>query len=373
MLDTILIDATTLFELIHYPEENFVLRPPSYFLGVHKGAKDQHLFDAFSGSEPVGEPAEHLRGRLLSYAGILEAWVLHEHIVADQASVASLEALDGARSNRLFSELLKIFQISDYTNQHRDEIQSNINDFIRYFGGNAVHKFLHDSEGRRIIDEGVGDLALKDTLMKDFHASVFGNSLNTPFRAIFYHELANQMGCALYLHPQKQLYLKAMKRGLHDEAIRLLGMLSISIKDQVFSEDHELPVPPLAYHIIETAFQEDCSLLEAAMRLRNDREIQSLRAMLMGLVRDQQSNPIRFPRRVAKKSKEIAERLISRSHYELPWLCSRRLYLSEAPAIGSVLKIAGMGEVSVPDIVLWERPYVSLFEKWAMQNAENAQ
>ena len=372
MLNTILVDATTLFELIHYPEENYVLRPPSYFLGKHRGAKDQHLCDAFSGVEPVGAPAEHLRGRLLSNVGVLEAWVLYEHIVADQVSVKSLEALDGARSNRLFSELSKIFQISNYTNQHRDEIQSNINDFIRYFGGHAVRNFLHDLEGHRIIDEGAGDLALKDTLMKGFHASVFGNSCNSPFRAIFYHELANQMGCALYLHPQKQLYLKVMKRGLHDEAIRLLESISISIKDLVFPEDYELPVPPLAYFIIETAFREDCSLLEAAMNLRNDREIQSLRAMLMDLVRDQQINPIRFPRRVEKKSKEIADRLISRSRYELPWLCSRRLNLSEAPAIGSILKVAGMGEVSVPDIVLWERPYVSVFEKWATQNAAKA-
>jgi hypothetical protein len=35
------------------------------------------------------------------------------------------------------------------------------------------------------------------------------------------------------------------------------------------------------------------------------------------------------------------------------------------PAVGKIFKVLGGGKMTVPDIVLFEKPYIALFSRWA--------
>jgi hypothetical protein len=73
---------------------------------------------------------------------------------------------------------------------------------------------------------------------------------------------------------------------------------------------------------------------------------------------------ILYEREIAPRTKEIADSIQSRAVAGTR-ISRREVNLAEIPAIGGVFKVLGGGKITVPDFVLYERPHIALFSRWA--------
>ncbi len=209
-------------------------------------------------------------------------------------------------------------------------------------------------------------------VMSRVDATLFGNSMNSELRALFYHELARASGASLVLHPKKEAILMELQRAMASDRMAILRELGQEVVSNVLDEVVDLGIPPLSFWLVCRSYEEDRPLIELAIELRDHREIRSLRKLLAQLEGKARSSRTSKLLALKARGERIAERIKSRAAYDLPVLCQKSLFLSELPAVSTVLKLAGMGELGVPDIVLYERGYVTFFERWVNNSPESS-
>jgi hypothetical protein len=208
------------------------------------------------------------------------------------------------------------------------------------------------------------DLPLKDGYYNAIDANL-GVSGNSPARALFYLELSRLLKGPLLLHSEKSAYLQKISQAVTDGVASVYGSLVEGVRSALQLKGVTIPIPPIADEILRTAGREKCSLLEAATVIRESKEMVSLRAIVWELTSVANvGQRIRYEREVALRTKEIADSIQSRAVAGTR-ISRRQVNLAEIPAIGVVFKVLGGGEITVPDFVLYERPHIALFSRWA--------
>lgn len=363
-----IIDGMSIEHILTARIENFLLTEPSYYgRNFSSNEREKHLINAFSALEPLDDTSEYLRWALSFCSSILEPYLLYEKIVVDENSLESVLNFNNSRDEKqkLYEKFSHLFTLENLSDKHGKAISENVEDYIEALNENGIQSIFNF---KAIPHEDLTrekSLALMDGVMNDVNSSLFGNSMNSPLRALFYHELSRESGKALILHPDKQGILKELQRTLALDRKTLLSRLSQNVCDKLFDRSVRLSVPPLAFMIISKSYEEDRPLIDVARELRDDREISSLRNLISSLQSDENRSRVTSFESFNSKAEEISCRIKCRSKYDLPWLSKKTLYISEIPAISTVLKIFGVGNIDIPDIVLHERGYVTFYEKWA--------
>ena len=291
----------------------------------------------------------------------LEQWVLADRVVVDESAVESIcnhrNSLE-VPAIRTVVELL--FEPVHIHSSRGDEAAENVLAFQEIADGQGWG-FFRPALNSPIFDY---DSCLKDDYMSNF-AGLLGQSTNTPGRALFYLELSRILDVPLLLHPRKTEYLEQLGQALEVSWHGTYGELTESVRAGLKFQETELPIPPLADEILRLAKVERCSLVEAAKQLRQTREMITLRKKIqeIGSLATGNRN-IEARRMLSKEAGGIVAAVASRQSPD--GIISRKtVNIAELPAIGWVLKVCGKSEITVPDIVLREQPYVTIFSRWA--------
>jgi hypothetical protein len=301
------------------------------------------------------EKAEESDLYALTHAlSFLEQWMLADKLVVDGSAVSSLAQINASKTRReQFSKLSVLYtQVwipQDLTRQAADNVVA-FGDLLRD-PNNPLH----------LVDL---DLPLKDDYYNRIRFDL-GVSGNVPARALFYLELSRLLEGPLLLHPEKSKYLQKISQGITSGLTVIYKSLVDKLQDALEFKEFNIPIPPIADEILRTARNEKCSLIDAAVAIRESKEISSLRSVVWELKSFAAGRQrIRYEREIAERTKEIADAVESRA-VAGGRISRRTLNLAEVPAIGPVFKVLGGGEITVPDLVLFEKPYIALFSRWA--------
>ncbi|MCP5557687.1 MAG: hypothetical protein H7A55_08030 [Verrucomicrobiaceae bacterium] len=291
----------------------------------------------------------------------LEQWVLADRVVVDRSAVESIcqhKNLGEVPDIRKVVELL--FEPVDIHSSRCREAAGNVIAFQDYAADEGLEVF-EPAVHHPIWDY---DLCLKDDYMARFNG-LLGQSTNKPGRALFYFELSRILDVPLLLHPRKTEYLTLLGQALDTSWHRTYLAMTKAIKSELKFEETELPIPPLADEILRLAKGERCSLVEAAKFLHQSKEMIALRRLTqeVGTLSTRHRN-VESRRMLNKEAASIASAIESRQSADTR-ISRRTVNLAVLPTIGWVLRLIGKGEISVPDLVLSEQPYVALFSRWA--------
>jgi hypothetical protein len=208
------------------------------------------------------------------------------------------------------------------------------------------------------------NLPLKDSYFNSIDGNL-GVSSNFPARALLYLELSRLLNAPLLLHPEKSIYLRKISQAITDGVASVYGSLVDEVREALRLKEASIPIPPIADEILRMACQEKCSLLEAATAIRGSKEMVSLREIVWELTTlVNVGQRIRYEHEIELRTKEIADSIQSRAVAGTR-ISRRKVNLAEIPAIGTVFKVLGGGTITVPDFVLYERPHIALFSRWA--------
>ena len=221
----------------------------------------------------------------------------------------------------------------------------------------------------------VGDLSsIKDRLLAK-HSGFMRNSQNIAPRAVFYFELARHLECSVYMSIEKRKFYSHISSNLKKDALKLVenifedkyvNTLKIEI-NKYFGENEELSIPPLLSYIINQALENDSSLLESALLLRNTSECTSFRELIhkiqQAVIKGNKGLP-----EIKKHISELAKLAESWSeHIDLKIGSKykiRKVNLHNIPAIGAIFKLFKDNEWEVKDPILNPQKYVSFISSW---------
>jgi hypothetical protein len=291
----------------------------------------------------------------LSHAlSFLEQWMLADKLIVDRRALDSLANHNRSESTQeKFRELSALYTEADISEELSEKAADNVVAFVDLMNdrGNPLHMVELE-------------LPLKDSYYSKIKCDL-GVSGNVPARALFYLELSRLLDGPLLLHPRKSIYLQKVSQAIADGVAVIYESMIDKLRDALQLKEFTIPIPPIADEILRTARQEKCSLLEAATAIHGSKEMVSLRAVVWELRAFASGRQrIRYEREIALRIKEIADAIESRAVAGTR-ISRRAVNLAEVPAIGALFKVFGGGTITVPDIVLYERPHIALFSRWA--------
>jgi len=284
----------------------------------------------------------------------LEQWMLAEELLVDRSALNSLANHNRSemRTEHL-GKLGALYTVTDIPQNISKKAANHVVAFVDLM--RDLNNPLHMADL---------DLPLKDSHYNNINANL-GVSGNVPARALFYLELSRLLNGPLLLHPEKSIYLGRISQAIVDGFASVYKSLVKGVRDGLQLKELAIPIPPIADEILRTACSEKCSLLEAAKAIHESNEMVSLRAIVWELTTLASGGQrIRYEREIALRTKEIADSIQSRAVAGTR-ISRRTVNLAEMPAIGAVFKVLGGGSMTVPDFVLYERPHIALFSRWA--------
>lgn len=294
----------------------------------------------------------------------LEQCLLYDKIYVDKSSLDSLKRRanpyhDIDEHYRAFDGLLELISVNLET---YETIGSNLVQLKeRLEALNQVSIF----NNRKITNfevEPYSHCDLKDGVMA-YSAWELRHSNNSVLRALFYHELSNTSGLSLILHPKKAESIPFLMRELTNDYHAIYQSLSGKVLESLDLKESELVIPPFADMILAKAFKEGLSLIDATLELRGDSEVTECRQMFQNLeVVKQSAGRIKYNNEIQKLADEIANRLRQKDGNEI--LSRKRINLNSVPSIGAILDLFGTHHLDIPDFTLWEKPYVTLYNRW---------
>lgn len=291
----------------------------------------------------------------------LEQWVLADRVVVDEEAV---ESICRHRNSLEVPAIRKVVELLfEPVHIHSSRCYEAAENVIAFqeTAENEEWKLFYPAMQHSMTDY---DLCLKDDYMGDLNG-LLGQSTNTPGRALFYLELSRILDVTLLLHPKKTEYLTELGQALEASWGDAYRIMTESVRTGLKFQEGELSIPPLADEIIRLAKVERCSLVEAAKKLHQSREMIALRKLIqeIGALATRHRN-VEARRLLSKEANAIVEAVASRQSPD--GIISRRtVNLAELPSIGWLLKVFGKREITVPDLILHEQPYVTLFSRWA--------
>lgn len=366
-MSSAIVDASTIESLVHDQFENFLITEPSYYSGVHGIERlRQQTIEAFSSNDYKLDTHTYLRNAFPRILALLEAYVLYDELIIDESSLSTvLSRNSNIKNEQLYTDhLSRIVSSAPLTETHKAEINTNVSSFIDILNQNDIKSIFNFYKSSDIELEPVSYMFIKDGAMSEVSSTLFGQSTNKPIRALFYHELSQCSGMPLILHPVKHKILNTLNTEILSNISDLYSKLTGEVIGQLSEYELDLQMPPLAFALLTESLKNDIPLIDAAINMKQDREVVSLRNLLSKLHNAEQQGRLYYQKQIKKSAREIVTRLNERSEYTMPFLSSKTLYLNEIPAISNVLKLLGIGKVSCPDIILYEKPYVTLFDKW---------
>ena len=123
----------------------------------------------------------------------------------------------------------------------------------------------------------------------------------------------------LLLHPKKVSYLHEITRGITDGLTTHYHTLVENVKSELKLQEFAISIPPIADEILRTAHNERCSLLHAAVVVRESKEIASLRSLMWEFNAFAQGHQqIRYRHELQAKTKEIAHSNRTSRLFNLP-------------------------------------------------------
>jgi hypothetical protein len=285
----------------------------------------------------------------------LEQWMLAEKLLVDRSALNSL-----AKHNR-----------SETRTEHLGKLGALYTeiDISQAISKEAARHVVAFVDLMRDINNPLrmpdfDNLPLKDSYYNPIDGNL-GESGNDPARALFYLELSRLLNAPLLLHPEKSIYLRKISHAITDGVASVYRSLTDEVRDALKLNEVTIPIPPIADEILRTACQERCSLLEAAAAIRDSKEMVSLRNIIWELTTlVNVGQRIRYEHEIELRTKEIADSIQSRAVAGTR-ISRRKVNLAEVPAIGIVFKVLGGGTITIPDLVLYERPHIALFSRWA--------
>lgn len=369
MAQSAIVDASTIQSILGGRFENFLIAQPSYYSGAHGIAGlRRRANEAFSSNEHRSEAHEYLRHVYSRILTLLEAYLLYDELVVDADSLSTIfdsgASIYSGQEWLYEGHLSRLVGTAPLTDTYRQEIAANVSGYIDWLNRNDIESVFNFRRPSKVDIEPEDFTLLKDGAMSDVSAKLFGDSSNQPLRALFYHELSQCSGLPLVLHPAKQKVLAELNREILGNIADAYARLTGAVGDELAEYELDLNMPPLAFTLLTESLESDVPLLDVAVNMKQDPEIKSLRNLLSDLHRAAQHGRLHYQKQIKAVARKIAARLEERSEYSMPFLTSKTLYLSEIPAISTVLKLFGMGNVTIPDLTLYEKPYVTLFDKW---------
>lgn len=358
------VDGSTVNNLIACRTENFLLKKPSYYgQNFSWGTLRKNLEVAFSAPDSTDETVKYLRNALSLMTSILEPYLLYDNLIVDEASLLSIIG-GGNDKEENFNAMKVLFKKIPLTERYKKEISKNVKEFVSILEFKKVNSIFNLGEVPRTRMEYDLPLVLKDDVMSKVDPMLFGQSTNSGLRALFYHELAQNSGLPLLLSFQKIQILDELHRCISSDMGKILRSLSAKVLESLKEHEIDLQLPPIAFALISKSYEEDRSLLDVAVEMKSNPEIVSLRKLLKNLLKKEHEGRIPQSRALIEASDHITKRINERSAYKMPMLSSKKLHLSEIPAISTILKIFGSGDIEVPDLILYEKPYVTFYDRW---------
>jgi hypothetical protein len=356
---TVLLDASTVEHLASYLI--FSGLTENYFADSRIGHLLEGMLRQHAASGYVHADCNSDLYSLTQVLTFLEQWLLADRVVVDESAVESIcqhhnsqEETSIRRVVELLFEPVRIHSSRCY------EAAQNVISFQQIAKEQRFDFFL-PSSSHPIFNH---DLCLKDDYLGRL-GGLLGKSNNTPGRAMFYLELSRLLEVPMLLHPRKVEHLAQLGQALEATWRSTYNQITEAVRTGLKYEETELPIPPLADEIIRLAKIERCSLVEAAKQLRRTRELIALRKKIqeIGSLATGNRN-VEARRMLSQEAGAIVAAITSRQSPE--GIISRKtVNIAELPAIGWVLKVFGKSEITVPDVVLREQPYVTLFSRWA--------
>ena len=281
----------------------------------------------------------------------LELWVLVDTIFVD---IIALESLETNWNRDNIRNLSRLFQKTEIPKEIRSEAANRVTAFYDYFSTSDNPLTFTDF-----------DLCLKDNFYGRFNGRL-GVSSNTWSRAVFYLEVSHILGVPLFLHPCKSRFLADIGQAFEKSSAVVYYMFVDQVRREMSYEEHDFFIPPIADEIVRVARSERMSLVEAAKEIRDRPEIVDFREFIsqlwkIGLERGNVAQGVNLKGDARKIARKIE------SKWGLDGRISRRkINFAELPPIGPFLKAINYHpEFYVPDFVLYERPFIALFSRWA--------
>lgn len=288
----------------------------------------------------------------------LEQWVLAVEMCVDDCALNSLVTSHNQDKICRLSALFSRIAIPEHVNSQAAE---NVSAFYRSLDSSSdpdISKIpVHGS-----IDY---DLPLKDAFYAKFSGYLSVSSNSSP-RSVFYLQVSNMLGVPLFLHPCKSKHLREIGQTFYESSVASYKQLTSEIRHKLSYDETQVVIPPIADEVIRVALQERVSLIDAARAVRDTKPISTLRLCLSELWK------MAIDRgKVAQRGKIIQEAENIARSIESTWglndlVSRRRIEFAELPVIGPYLKLIGWSPyLEVPDVVLYQKPYVALFSRWA--------
>jgi len=286
----------------------------------------------------------------------LEQWVLADEMFVDVGALNSLK-LDKDKVRQLSG----LFQKTLIPKEVNAKAADSVSAFYRFLDAS------NDPLFRSIPMHGAldYDLCLKDGFYGEFSA-ILAVSGNTRARSVFYLQLSREQGVPLFLHPRKSRFLSEIGQTFEQSSMASYEMLTDEIRNRLSYKEWEVPIPPIADEIIRVARKAQTSLVAAAEQVRSDAKVGALRDYLSKIWKTAvQGGKASVKRRIVREAEEVA-RSIESKWGTSNMISRRQIKFAELPVIGNYLKFIGWEPlVTVPDVVLQEKPYVALFSRWA--------
>ena len=303
--------------------------------------------------------ATNLEGDVYAISHILsflEQWVLAEDLVVDIEAVTSLRDYNNGIASRQVENIASLYRVIELPPHLTRDVHSrleSLQDLSENVGG--VFEYL--------ATHGWADLEsrLRDTVLW----GSLGSTANTPLRAMFYLEVSNELGIPLLIHPQKTKYLQAAQVSIFELAKHYLGVSRAVVNASSSLHLESMVIPPIADSILHLARSERLSLLDAARNIKASSDMRSFRELVNELhLLEASKRNIEKKRKIKVAALNIADS-IEREIQPNGFVSRREINIAELPAIGNLLKIIGARKIKVPDVELWEKPYIAMFNRWA--------
>ena len=288
----------------------------------------------------------------------LEHWVLAEEMFVDVDALKSLET-EGHSQDKL-RKLATLFQKTLIPQEQKIAAARTVDAFFDYIDQDVIPLAGIPNS---LMDDY--DVYIKDSYFQSFSGSL-SVSGNTRARSVFYLELSRLLSAPLFLHPCKSRYLKAIGQAFQQSAFAAYRHLAKQVRLKLSYQSHELPIPPLADEIVRVAREQQVSLLDAATQVRGRDDLASLRRLLVNLWPTAiDGGTVATREQIAREASHIVRRIQSRLRSKSR-ISRRTIEFAQLPVVGNYLKAIGwQPAIHIPDVVLWEKPYIALFSRWA--------